>query len=359
MSNELAKRIEAFLSRVTPLRSSQGGPGLAVGSVKGPREDNQDRVAVAYFGFPSGEGVLVGLVCDGMGGMVQGGEAAGCAASAFLSGMVEAAGRPLNNTLFDCLATANREVYRRFRGAGGTTLTAVAITNTGEAWAAHVGDSRLYEISHDKTPHLITRDDTIGGQLRTPDSTADDILDNRLLQFVGIGASIEPHILRVQSAKGRSFLLTTDGAHSVGKKALEGVVRTSGNVPELVRKLLFVAEAVGVDDNSSAVAIAGSEFERPKNYTSGIEVTVWSAGEKLEMWLGAPSTQQVNPARAREVFAQGAPVEEKKASPPRQKKPPKAKSKQANKKEADSEPSSNTEKPQLNIEFGSRNEETK
>lgn len=359
MSNELAKRIEAFLSRVTPLRSSQGGPGLAVGSIKGPREDNQDRVAVASFGFPSGEGVVVGLVCDGMGGMVQGGEAAGCAASAFLSGMVEASGRPLNKVLFECLAVANREVYRRFRGAGGTTLTALAIANTGEAWAAHVGDSRLYEISHDKNSHLVTRDDTIGGQLRAPDSTADDILDNRLLQFVGIGASIEPHILRIPSVKGRSFVLTTDGAHSVGKKVLEGVVRTSSNVQELVRKLLFVAEAVGVDDNSSVVAISGSEFERPTNYTRGTEVTVWSPGEKLEMWLGAPSVPQANPARARDPIVQRAPVEEKKASPPRQKKSPKAKSKQANKKEADSEPSSNTEKPQLNIEFGSRNEETK
>lgn len=359
MSNELAKRIEAFLSRVTPLRSSQGGPGLAVGSIKGPREDNQDRVAVAHFGFPSGEGVLVGLVCDGMGGMVQGGEAAGCAASAFLGGLVEASGRPLKNALLECLAAANREVYRRFRGAGGTTLTTVAIASTGEAWVVHVGDSRLYEISHDKMPHLITRDDTIGGQLRTPDSTADDILDNRLLQFVGIGASIEPHILRVQNVKGRSFLLTTDGAHSVGKKALEGVIRTSGNAPELVRKLLFVAEAVGVDDNSSAVAITGSEFERPKNYTGGTEVTVWSPGEKLEMWLAAPSIPQVNPARAKEAFEKGAVVEEKKVSPPKQKRPPKPKSKQANKKEVDSKPSSDTEKPQLNIEFGSRNEETK
>ncbi|MCW1752979.1 PP2C family protein-serine/threonine phosphatase [Rhizobium acaciae] len=359
MSNELAKRIEAFLSRVTPLRSSQGNTGLAVGSIKGPREDNQDRVAVAYFGFPSGEGVLVGLVCDGMGGMVQGGEAAGCAASTFLGGMVAASGRPLRNTLFECVAAANREVYRRFRGAGGTTLTALAVTNAGEAWAAHVGDSRLYEIAHDRLPHLITRDDTIGGQLRTPDSTADDMLDNRLLQFVGIGASIEPHILRVQSGQGRSFLLTTDGAHSIGKRALEGVVRTSGNVPEIVRKVLLVAEAIGVDDNCSAVAIMGSEFERPKNYTGGTEVTVWSPGEKLEMWLGAPSTPQVSPAREREASLQGAAVEEKKVSPTKQKKPARAKSKQAKKSEGHSEPSPDTEKPQLNIEFGSRNEGTK
>lgn len=351
MSIELARRIEFFLSRPTPpLRTSQGGAGIAVGSIKGPREDNQDRAAVAFISLSSGESVLVGLVCDGMGGMAQGAEAAGCAASTFLSTVVAAQGSPLRQALHEAVSAANREVYRRFRGAGGTTLTAIALRSGGEAWVAHVGDSRLYEASKDKIPYLVTRDDTIGGQLKSPDGNADDILDNRLLQFVGIGASIEPHIFRVPGGSGKTYLITTDGAHSIGKRSLEGILRHSSSVPELVRKVLFVAEAVGVEDNSSAVAIAVSEFEAVRYAGHGTEVTIWSPSEKLEMWLeriglSAPKRPQAPP---------------KQINPPKEKKPAKAKQKQS--KPLDAQPpkaSGEAEKPQLNIEFGSNNEDTK
>lgn len=347
---ELARRIEAFLSRQPgPLRSSQGGAGIGVGSIKGPREENQDRAAVAYVSLPSGDALLVGLICDGMGGMAQGAEAAGCAAGAFVSSLTVNPERHLRNVIFDAVMAANREVYRRFRGAGGTTLTAITMRSGGEAWVAHVGDSRLYEATSDRVLHLVTRDDTIGGQLKSPDSSADDILDNRLLQFVGIGAAIEPHVFRVQGRPGKTFLLTSDGAHSIGKKALEGTFKTSVGAPEIVRKILYVAEAIGVEDNSSAVSIAVSDFEAARHFSGGTELTIWSPSDKLEMWLG--------PIEA-DTGRRSAP-EAKQANQPKEKKAPRVKAKQSKKDDTASKPPSDEiDKPQLFIEFGSKGDNT-
>jgi serine/threonine protein phosphatase PrpC len=343
---EVVERIEFFLSKQSLGRNAQAAPGLGVATLKGPREDNQDRAAVAQLSFPSGESFLIALICDGMGGMAKGGEAAGCAASSFIGCFVVGDQRPLKALLYNAVSTANKEVFRRFGGNGGTTLTAVAVGKDG-AWIAHVGDSRLYEFGPKKALNLLTRDDTIGGQLRP---TADeDILDNRLLQFVGVGPQIEPHILRVPDSAGPTFLLTSDGAHSIGKKALDGIVRNSTSAIELVRKVIFVAEAVGVEDNSSAVSISVAEFDPLPTFSNGVELTVWSPADKLEMWLG-----ELRPSLSENRRNERPPS----MSSPKPKKVNRARAK-PNKKVEDNpnELTQEPEKPQLNIEFGSRDKD--
>lgn len=279
--------------------------------------------------------------------MAQGGEAAGCAASSFIGQFVAGYRRPLKSLLFDAIAAANREVFRRFRGNGGTTLTAIIVTGSGDAWSVHVGDSRLYECGPNRTLNLLTRDDTIGGQLRP---TADeDILDNRLLQFVGVGSQIEPHIARVANSVGSTFLLTSDGAHSIGKRVLEGIAKNSGTAAELIRKVVFVAEAIGVEDNSSAVSISVAELNPLPTFSSGIELTVWSPSDKLEMWLG------LSPGLPSDSYQSAQP---RVSSPPKQKKAGRARSKAPKKGEnAPNESEQDSGKPQLNIEFGSKNKD--
>src|SRR5471030_274852 len=80
----LRDRLAHLLADGTLVRSVQTAPGFAIGSVKGPaREDNQDRAVVARIirGSSPALSVTVALVCDGMGGMVDGGTAAALAAS--------------------------------------------------------------------------------------------------------------------------------------------------------------------------------------------------------------------------------------------------------------------------------------
>jgi serine/threonine protein phosphatase PrpC len=347
----LIKRIEFFLSRELPGRSTQASAGLALGTLKGPvREDNQDRAAVAALALPSGKTFLIALVCDGMGGMAAGGEAASCAASSFIGKFTTDSRLSIREMLYEAVSAANEEVYSRFRGNGGTTLTAIVATGMKEAWAVHVGDSRLYECTAFDGLSLITRDDTIGGQLKHPSGADEDILDNRLLQFVGVGSTIEPHIFRLPKGMEPTYLLTSDGAHSIGRKTLDGIAKRSRSPAELVRKVVYVAEAIGVEDNSTAVSIMGSEVSWTPKFNEGVELTLWGLSDKLEMWLDGPQAPQ--PA------ALEAPKEAKPdITTDKPKKP--ARVRQRTNKKTDSKPVKEpveevVAKPQLHIEFGSQ-----
>lgn len=354
MRTGLIERIEFFLSRELPGRSTQSSAGLAIGTLQGPvRQDNQDRAAVATVSMPSGQKFLIALVCDGMGGMAAGGEAAACAASNFIGQFATASRHPIEKKLYEAVSAANLEVYRRFRGSGGTTLTAIVATGTRDAWAVHVGDSRLYECSGSDGLSLITRDDTIGGQLRPPSGANEDILDNRLLQFVGIGATIEPHVFRLPNGMRSTYLLTSDGAHSIGRKTLDGIAKHSLSPTELVRKVIYVAEAIGVEDNSTAVSIVGSEVGWTPKFGEGVELTLWGQSDKLEIWLDGPQT----PASSGLEL----PIDKPPATiAPKQKKTPRVRQKPNKKAESNIAKTKDEEviaKPQLNIEFGSQDSE--
>ncbi|BBD38231.1 hypothetical protein Amn_31110 [Aminobacter sp. Y103A] len=352
MTTGLVKRIEFFLSGELSGRSTLVSPGLALGTLKGPvRVENQDRAAVATLSMPSGETFLIALVCDGMGGMAAGGEAAACAASNFVGQFATSSRRSIEDILHDAVSAANREVFRRFRGSGGTTLTAIVSTSMKEAWAVHVGDSRLYECGAEEGLSLLTRDDTIGGQLRPPGSADEDTLDNRLLQFVGIGAPIEPHIFRLPKGMEPTYLLTSDGAHSLGRRTLDGIARRSRSPAELVRKVVFVAEAVGVEDNSTAVAITGSDVVWTPTFGDGAELTLWGVSDRLEIWIERPlrSPQRVQP----EALKDNKPT----AAADKPKKPSRGGKKASKKADPNASKRSDDEvgaKPQLNIEFGSK-----
>lgn len=310
---------------------------------------------VAHLSFPSGDTFLIAVVCDGMGGMAQGAEAAGCAASEFVAYFAAGHKKPLIQLLKDAVSRANQEVYQRFEGSGGTTLSAVVVMDTGEAAVGHVGDSRLYEGSPNQQLNLLTRDDTIGGQIRS--SVDEDLLDNRLLQFVGVGGQIEPHIFRVPIGLGSTFLLTTDGAHSIGKKALEGISKNSSSTVELVRKIIFVAEAIGVEDNSSAVAISVSQISPLPNFSSGAELTIWSPSDKLEMWLGRQSPSGLNPPKVAQRASENRAAE---LNPAKSKRAAKSRTKSAGRAKAkEKKPEEDDEHPLFNIEFGSREKDVK
>ncbi|MER8772133.1 hypothetical protein NKH63_25830 [Mesorhizobium sp. M0960] len=174
-----------------------------------------------------------------------------------------------------------------------------------------------------------------------------------MLQFVGIGAPIEPHIFRLPKGVRPTYLLTSDGAHSIGKKALDGIAKRSRNPAELVRKIIYVAEAIGVEDNSTAVSVTGSDVIWAPPFGDGIELTLWGLGDKLVMWLeGHQSRQPVVPKTPKD--SKFAVTAEKPKRPPRVR--PKA-GKKADSSVAKKNDGDVGVKPQLNIEFGSQDSE--
>ncbi|MBZ9747238.1 protein phosphatase 2C domain-containing protein [Mesorhizobium sp. CO1-1-7] len=345
MSGDLTNRIVAFLDDPAIVRSTQSVPGIAIGTVKGPlRDDNQDRVVAAYISPQSGKALLVAIVCDGMGGMADGGRAATLAASTFISCLaLSTGGKPSAKTLVDAVRQSDRAVFEALKGEGGTTLTAIVMIEPASGWIAHVGDSRAYDANSEFAIEQLTRDDTIAG-LVGGEEADEKSRDNRLLQFVGQGGDLEAHIIPLKGM-GRRFLLASDGVHGMGKKVLQAIASNSSSAADLVRKIVFVSDATGVDDNASAVALSIDDFVVPPSYPSGVALTLWSATNKLEIWLGGIQGRSTAPARQQTARI------EKQAT-----KAPAKKTQKRVKREVIGEQSP-PPKPQLKIDFGSGEDE--
>lgn len=358
---QLRDRLAHLLASGPSARSIQFAPGIAIGSVKGPaRKDNQDRGVVAKIvRSANSASVTIAMVCDGMGGMVDGGQAAAVAASSFIADLAVSDGH-LGDRLHQAVGAANVAVHELFHGRGGTTLTAVAFDQTGRGFAAHVGDSRLYRRTRDELT-LVTRDDTIQGVVHAHSSaeTDEDELDNQLIQFVGIGSEIEPHILPLDPPRiggAVAWLVTSDGAHGLGRQMLTSVSRNATSVTDLMRKLMFVADAAGVKDNATAAILQPGELEPPPSYFGGTTLSIWTPTATLELWI---QTQ------TRAKFAVSAALDDE--GPTQPPAPPSAKPKRTKKSRSGTSPKSKVvagpqiiegqeaEKPsgpQLNISFG-------
>ena len=211
-----SKLIERIQRRLAKALETQGSgkavrthSGAALGSSVGlVRKRNEDCCLVARASYAQGgrANFTVAMVCDGLGGMSQGREAAILAASAFCAHLFCAPDIGWEERLSQAIAYANAEVYRLLRGDGGTTLSAAISTHDG-AMFCHVGDSRIYGVMQDRGLEQLSRDDTINALLKRQEGEAEAPKDSRLLQFVGMGEEMEAQIAPVPS-HCRSVLLT-------------------------------------------------------------------------------------------------------------------------------------------------------
>lgn len=259
IQNRLAKALEAQGSAKAIRTHSGAALGSSVGLV---RKRNEDCCLVARASYVHGgrANFVIALVCDGLGGMSQGREAAILAASAFAAHLFCAPAVSWEERLSQAITHANAEVYRRLRGDGGTTLSAVISSHDG-AMFCHVGDSRIYGVMPDRALEQLSRDDTINALLKRQDGEAETPKDSRLLQFVGMGEEMEAQIAPVPG-HCRSVLLTSDGAHDVPHSVFQRVVSAAAGGTDLVRKLLTLSDMTGGRDNASAILLPiGAEAE--------------------------------------------------------------------------------------------------
>ncbi len=229
--------------------------------------------------------LLLAVILDGMGGMVDGGEAAALAAAAFVEALIDSPGGAMGR-LERAMAAANFAVYGRFGGRGGTTMTALVFADRRTAAVGHVGDSRLYRLGGDMSVSLVTADDTLRGVVEGNHGRADeDALDNRLLQFVGMGDDVVPSFFRANTDDHAIWLLTTDGAHGFGRRALQGAARAPLTPATIVNRLLAGADAFGTEDNATAIAISPHDYSAEALDFAGTIVRIWTATDQMEFWL--------------------------------------------------------------------------
>jgi serine/threonine protein phosphatase PrpC len=219
------------------------------------RETNQDRAVFVRGRDQHGKGYALVVVADGIGGMLDGGVCAALAIGTFVAALDELARSGANSNhpdewLRECAHAANTTVFSKYRGRGGSTLVAFLVyPETSFHWLS-IGDSRVYCL-HKRTLEQVSVDDTIAGQLgKNPEEASEQ---SRLLQFVGMGADLEPHIEKIDVELADAVMLTTDGVHFLSHSPgwLEQIVRNSPEAGVCVKRLIDLAKWCGGPDNAT------------------------------------------------------------------------------------------------------------
>lgn len=241
------------------------------------RNENQDRAAVLYTGRKSINPLFVVAVADGMGGMRDGGRCSTLALSSFFYSLIQHRNLNIRERAFEAIKASNSQVFDIYRGDGGSTLTAVLLDLQGKTVIVHLGDTRVYTFGPGKKVERHTTDDSlveaVGGSGR------------ELLQFVGMGESMQPKISELSCMEG-FCAITTDGIHGIEERTLNKILENSANINEASERLNYVSMWCGGNDNStSAILDMGEMFSSLTRY-EGNGIRLWDAGGDLTtLWL--------------------------------------------------------------------------
>jgi serine/threonine protein phosphatase PrpC len=282
----LQQRIERFVREVRLPRSFNSIENISVGTnVGGVREQNQDRALIAFARYPHDpkRSFLLGVVCDGMGGLSRGDEAATLAIGVFVSRVIRDGRQRLPDRLRSAAIAANEAVYRLLRGRGGTTISAAFIGHDRNSVGLNAGDSRIYGVTRDREAKQLSHDDTLARLLGDSPSAREH--QNKLVQFVGMGEGIEPQIMFLNGEYFGSILLTSDGVHSAPPEAFSQVIRSPVPNTDVVRRLITLSEILGGRDNGTAL-ILPTQFEQSNGSgEQGLSLELLSAADRLEVWI--------------------------------------------------------------------------
>lgn len=258
------------------------------------REDNQDRAAVIRGRDQRGREYVLVAVADGIGGMNDGASCAAMAIAAFVTAidrLVQTVG--INDGPDDLLRqgahAANEVVFSKFRASGGSTLVALLLRPGLRPYWLSIGDSRVY-CMNDKALIQTSIDDTIAGQLgKSPEDSSEQ---SRLLQFVGMGPDLEPHVAIVDAESIGAVILTTDGVHFLSPSPgwMSQIVRHSPDPGICVKRLIDLAKWCGGPDNASVAMITlpvETQTETKLDYPC---LEVWDAYGELQLISSPPST---------------------------------------------------------------------
>lgn len=254
------------------------------------RTENQDRAAIMKFRSQTDLYTLVAIV-DGMGGMRDGEQAAELAISTFFNSVLESIHLGSEQAITQATLAANNAVFAFANGKGGSTLSALLLCNDDVDVTVNVGDSRIY--AKDSGLNKLVR-------LSIDDSLAEAVggSGTELLQFIGMGEGLKPHVAPLKSVVNQVYL-TTDGVHYIEPKTLSDIVENAGGVNQIVERLIATARWCGGPDNASicAVDLKLLTFEEHVDDTTVIQVS--DPYTSMQFIWGHSPVEQQTPSQAR------------------------------------------------------------
>jgi serine/threonine protein phosphatase PrpC len=287
----LTELITGWLARTTKtgsiseIRELSVSLGTTIGVV---RKENQDRaVVVRYTSIVPQRSFVSMVLCDGMGGMKDGGSCAEIAVAAFIKSLMSNPGANPTEQLGISARAANIEVYRRYKERGGTTLAAI-LHSEDAVFGVSVGDSRIYRFRANQPSTQISIDDTVSDELKKAtghreSASYNDPFAGQLTQFVGIGDVMQAKVYALQ--KLDAYLLTSDGAHNMARSTFDQIVSSAAGTKEIVSRLLSVSNWCGGRDNATVICTAGASYSKipPRFANAEGWLELWDSERKLEL----------------------------------------------------------------------------
>ncbi|MDR1645999.1 MAG: protein phosphatase 2C domain-containing protein [Tannerellaceae bacterium] len=238
---------------------------ISILSRAGGRAENQD----SFGSCPTEHGYLV-VVCDGMGGAKGGSAASKLAVETILDKVSNTTLDDAGEILADAIIKANSAVYQAGRTypelqGMGTTVVALLVDDD-KATAAHVGDSRIYQVrgtdkvfrtfDHSMVFELVRRGRISEEQARLSAES------NVILRALGTKPDVEVEInTDLPYLKGDRFLLCSDGiCGAAPEKDILKLIGKDRSVEKTAEILVETIDNLGIEkggghDNLTAALI--------------------------------------------------------------------------------------------------------
>lgn len=240
------------------------------------RNVNQDNFLIKEYA----PGILLAVVCDGMGGARGGFEASSTAAETFVASMdafigsyitaentIECTDSQIHRALRNAAIDSNKAVFDRsesddaLKGMGTTLVSALIVGTT--LYTANVGDSRLYVAQADEI-NQITHDHSyvqylvdIGRISEEEARTAPN--RNIITKAVGTESSVDADVFVTEidpTVNPAYILLCSDGlTNHLAPEQLFEILKAETSVDEKATTLISRANSLGGTDNITAVVI--------------------------------------------------------------------------------------------------------
>lgn len=242
-----------------------------VGLVRG---NNQDAIFALLASSASSDGMPdfgVFIVADGMGGHTDGEKAASITTrivaqhvveqilGAMLTQRMDDPERPaITEILREAFQLANRAVATQIP-EGGTTASMAAVIGD-LAYIAHVGDSRVYQIS-DAGIEQITRDHSLVQRLieldqLTPEEAAEHPQRNVLYRAIGQNETLDVDAITRRLPPRSRLLLCSDGLWNlVPEETIREISAAHSSPQEVCERLVALANERGGPDNISVIVV--------------------------------------------------------------------------------------------------------
>jgi serine/threonine protein phosphatase PrpC len=243
-----------------------------VGQVRQINEDSLMTMELGRVHRSISDPLGIYVVADGMGGHMAGDIASGLAVQTIarlahetlMPASLDTDGRlpDIESWLRDTIEQANITVHEQRRLAGtnmGTTLVMVVVTQ-GQAYIAHVGDSRAYLINAAGCQVLTIDHSLVQRLVDTKQLTLEEARNHPqkhvIYKNLGDRPSVAPDITRVELQPGDRLLLCSDGLWDyIDEKLLYQIVTQAPSPQDACRQLIAAANANGGPDNITAIIV--------------------------------------------------------------------------------------------------------